>query len=626
MSQEERIPLDFAEWIIRSLDGTITTEQFTMLDHEIASNDAARAYYLEFITTYVGLVDLVGVLPKAAAFVGKNTLRNSDESSELMGTTPHVKRYPGSSEPTNKDTGALHFGPGVSDEDKILQIELYARQQLADFLAQQHTDYRQSEPRSTGWDLSWTLERVSETGKWLLRIGIRLAKTAAVCALVVIVILAVALYVHANRTVATLVDSMDAKWNVKIEKQAKLKPRLMSLEQGYARILLDKGTEVILQAPSTFKVQTSNKMFLESGWMTAKVPPKAMGFTVNTPQSIVVDYGTEFGFLVGADNNAEVHVFDGSVGLASGNNMGAAKHPQRLVKGEVATIDTAGRIDRRTLTDRPHLFMRTMPTGGGFGIPGKRLSLADMVGGGNGLDTGVLGQGINPSTGEVMPAQKVLRGFDNGFVKVPSLLFIDGVFIPDSNDGPVVISSTGIVFEGCPKTLGKCYETINNGAIFRPGSLGPHLGCLAGKTYGTKASPSIGMHPNMGITFDLDKIRSSMPEVEIDRFRALCGISETAIRYAERDWDPNEVKVDFWVLVDGRIRFSRKLAAMPPRSEQIDIPLSPNDHFLTLATTNPGNYLYCWAMLAEPMLELTTKKEATGDGNNKIRRLSEPTI
>ena len=303
MNENERLPSDFAEWIVRSLDGTITAEQFALLDREITTNSAALAYYLEFITTYVGLVDLVGVLPKAADFVRKNMLFDADEYSELLGTASGGKGYPKSRIPRNKGTGALHFEPGMSEEEKIRQIELYARQHLAAFLMEEDKQRRETEVRVGGWDFSRAVDWITETGEWLLRIGIKTAKTAAVCLLVAIVILAVGLYIYANRTVATLVDSVDARWSAEIENGAKLKPRLMRLEQGYARIVLDKGAEMILQAPSTFKVQTSNKMFLESGWMTANVPVAARGFTVKTPESSVVDYGTEFGLLVGTGSN-----------------------------------------------------------------------------------------------------------------------------------------------------------------------------------------------------------------------------------------------------------------------------------------------------------------------------------
>jgi len=608
MSRQEQFPSDFAEWIVRSLDGTITAEQFARLDREITAGSAARAYYLQFITTYVGLVDLVGVLPKPAEFVGR-TAPDIDASSELIGIAPDTKDRPRSHSHKSKDSSALRLRSGSSEADRIRQIEQYAREQLEAFLGEQGGENFDQRSRRPGWDLLWVVDKATETAEWLIGTGLRIAKTAAVCTLLAVVILVAAMYVYANRPVATLVDSSDAKWNVNLENQADLPPRLFRLEQGYARIILKKGAEVLLQAPTVFKLETSNKMFLESGWITAKTPAAAVGFTVNTPASTVVDYGTEFGLMVGTQSSAEVHVFDGKIGLGSADSRASTNHLEKLLKGQAATIDSAGSVNLTSVNDRPRLFARTMPTSGGFAVPGKRLSLADMVGGGNGFHTGALGQGINPSTGQITPnRQKVIGGRDNGFVSVPSLLFIDGVFIPDSNDGPAVVSSTGLVFDQCPKTLGKCYETINYGAMFRAGSLELHLGRLAGRTYGTKVSPSLGMHPNAGITFDLGKIRSSLPGVEISRFRALCGLSETAAEYAQRDSDPNAIEVDFWVLVDGKTRFSAKLGAVPPQSQQIDVPLAPNDRFLTLVTTSPGNFLYCWAMFAEPLLELSANR------------------
>jgi hypothetical protein len=368
-----------------------------------------------------------------------------------------------------------------------------------------------------------------------------------------------------------------------------------------------------LQAPSTFHLQTSNKLFLDSGWITAKVPGAAAGFVVQTPASSVVDFGTEFGLLAGGGNKSEVHVFAGKVGLASGRDAATPTQYEQLKEGEAASVDASGQIERATVSDRPRLFVRNMPTEARFGIAGKRLSLADIVGGGNGLDTGILGQGIDQGTGQITMDRKVLKRPDKGFITMPSLPFVDGVFIPDSNDGAAIVTSSGINFEECPKTCGKSYEVIIDGAIFEAGSLGSQPGCLAGKTYDTQASPSIGMHPNAGITFDLDAIRSSMPEVEIVRFRAVCGVSENVVRFAVRNSDPNAIKVGFWVLVDGRVQFSKELKAVPAQFGQIDIPLHPGDRFLTLATTHPGEYQYCWSLFGEPALELTMKKPAAAD-------------
>jgi len=609
VSQPGPIHPDLAEWIVRSLDGTITPDQFAMLDREITTHDSARLYYLEFIATYVGLVDLVGVLPKPAEFVREGTAEDGSPSG-LAGSAFSMSacREPGTPE-RQGPAAPLHLEPDLSEEERLRRIESYAHQQLDAFMEQQRRERLEQETRRRGGPgLPWTMEEVRESAQRFVARGIRVARTVAVGSLAAVVILVTVLTIRANRTVGTLVESAGAKWNVAIGDEGRLRPRRISLEQGYARVRLNKGAEVIVQAPSTFTIEGSNRMSLKSGWITAKVPPIATGFTVKSPGSSVVDFGTEFGLLAGAERRAEVHVFDGRIECQYGDRT-QVRRRQTLKQGEAAFTDEAGRMDLAAVKDRPNLFVRQVPADGGYGIPGKRLDLADMVGGGNGLGTGALGIGIDPSSGAITPTRQVIKKKGHGLAVVSQWPFVDGVFVPDGNDGPVFVSSTGIVFEDCPKTNGTCFEAILNGAMFRAGSLELHPGQLAGCTYGTRAAPSISMHPNAGITFDLDEIRSSMPDVRIERFGALCGVSQTAVRYAQRDWDPNKIRVDFWVLVDGRVRFSRTLKAVPSQSQQIGVPLGPRDRFLTLATTSPGDYQYCWGMFAEPRLELTMKKE-----------------
>ena len=585
MSREGPIPPDFAEWVIRSLDGTITPEQFAQLDHEIATNDTARAYYLELITTHVGLVDLVGGLPRAETLMGAE-----------CGTT--------------EAAGDLRLEPQTPSEERIHEIERFASQQLAEFLAQQQREGLETKS-ATGWDLWAAIEGAAHTAQHAAATGARLVKAAVICLLVLVALAIIGLYIYANRTLGVLVGSADAKWDVPVEQTGQLRAGRRTLEEGYARIRLKKGAEVIVQAPSTFDLRTTNRMFLESGWITATVPPAATGFVVRTPASSVVDFGTEFGLLAGAGGNTEVHVFDGRIEFEHSVGTGAAAAHESLVKDQAMTVDAAGRATRVPLQDRPRLFSRTLPAAGGFGIPGKRLGLADMVGAGNGLDTGVWGQGLDASTGQIASRRTVLKKTDNGFVAVPSLPFIDGVFVPDSKDGSVIVTSTGLVFEPCPKTSGTSYEAIVNGASFQVGSSGEiHYGCLSGQTYDTRAHPSIGMHPNAGITFDLDAIRDALPETRIRRFHARCGVSENVVRFAQRDADPNTIAVTFWVLLDGQPRFSRTLGVVPPQSEPIDVPIDPGNRFLTLATTTPGEYRYCWALFAEPALELAKEKHA----------------
>ncbi len=613
MSQEGQIPPELAEWIVRSLDGTISAKEFARLDREITTNPAARAYYLEFITTYVGLVDLAGVLPKAADFVARETSPEVEEPPEVTGTTRRVGEYRGRKKPASSQRGPLRLTPDTPEDERVRRIERYAQEQLEAFMAQERRERVGQGAQARGWDLLGAIERIAGATRWLAGAGLRTARIAAVCSLVAAVVLIVGLYLYSHRTVATLVETQNARWDVEVPADGGLWPRIMTLEEGYARIALKKGADVILQAPTTFEVQSSNRMFLENGWITAKIPAKATGFTVRTAASDLVDFGTEFGLLLAADSSTEVHVFDGSVSLLSPTTGTRQRHD--LEEGDAAMVDTVGHVNRGALADRPRLFVRAMPVEDGFGVPGRRLSLADIVGGGNGLDTGVLEQGLDPASGAITPGRKGLAaGADNGFQTVASLPFVDGVFVPDSNDDAVIVTSTGIRFEQCPVTCGTRYEAITDGAAFQVGSSGGvYFGQLAGQMYGTKARPSIGMHPNAGITFDLDAIRNAMPEARITRFRARCGVSENVVEFAQRDADPNAIEVTFWVLVDGRPQSSNTLKVVPAQTEQLDVPIGPRDRFLTLATTHPGEYRYCWAMFAEPALELTTADDVTTD-------------
>jgi hypothetical protein len=124
-------------------------------------------------------------------------------------------------------------------------------------------------------------------------------------------------------------------------------------------------------------------------------------------------------------------------------------------------------------------------------------------------------------------------------------------------------------------------------------------------------SPSIGMHANAGITFDLDKIRAVMPEVKIAQFTALGGISETVAQYSTGYLNSSNVRieVDLWVLVDGQVRFAQRLAAVPSQAVPIRIPLQDGDRFLTLVTTdrNDKQCIMAWSLFAEPALELAAR-------------------
>ncbi len=504
----------------------------------------------------------------------------------------------------SRQAGSPAHQAAALDEDEVRRIKEYAEYQLDSFLTEQQRQrsraYRATPRRGGSLDMMAMASKVDR----LMAVASRVAVGAALCAVVGMAILVAVQYSLSHRVVAVLADCPNAQWSTAVQAR-ELRPGRMSLEQGFAHLIFKSGAEVLVQAPAAFRLQSAKGLFLESGRVTAKVPKQAIGFTVKTSEADVVDFGTEFGVMVGGQDLSEVHVFDGRISLAPARHAAAAS-PQSLVQGDTAIVDRDGRIARGHLADRPPLFVREIRAGPSLAIAGRRLSLADIAGGGNGLDTGTPGQGINPLTGETGMTRWVVEAKGKGFVRTASLPLVDGVFVPGSGDGPTVVSSTGVVAQDCTEGSGFCYQGITNGAVFQHRLFNPHPGRLGGVAFNTFEHPSLGVHANTGITFDLDRIRLTVPEVVISRFQALAGLSDTVADYSpDGAWESRKISVHFWILVDGQVRFSSELAAASSGPKRIDVPLADTDRFLSLLTTtaDPRSVL-CWSLFADPALEL----------------------
>lgn len=89
------------------------------------------------------------------------------------------------------------------------------------------------------------------------------------------------------------------------------------LQRGLLHLQFEGGVMVYVEAPARFGTASNSRVVLHSGRLSARVPPEGIGFTVETPEAEVVDFGTEFS--VDVDNGAsEVHVFDGLVRVNPG--------------------------------------------------------------------------------------------------------------------------------------------------------------------------------------------------------------------------------------------------------------------------------------------------------------------
>ena len=144
----------------------------------------------------------------------------------------------------------------------------------------------------------------------------------------------------APANVAWLVNAQDCRWADSDETPGRdmTAGKVLRLEGGLAEVEFDQGARVILQGPATLELVAGNRARLLRGAMTARVPTRAHGFTVFSPQGEVVDLGTEFGLAIDpAGKTTSVHVFEGE--LTAATRQGTAA-PIRLSAGEEARIDS----------------------------------------------------------------------------------------------------------------------------------------------------------------------------------------------------------------------------------------------------------------------------------------------
>lgn len=139
---------------------------------------------------------------------------------------------------------------------------------------------------------------------------------------------------------ATLAEAKACKWEsgtLPTETGAALGKGRLRLAEGIARVVFSNGAEITLEAPAELEIVSAERCILASGRLTAKVPPQAIGFVVDTPTAVLKDLGTEFGVNV-RDGQADVQVFNGIVDV------------QHRASGKTDRLLTGG--NRRFFADR----------------------------------------------------------------------------------------------------------------------------------------------------------------------------------------------------------------------------------------------------------------------------------
>lgn len=505
--------------------------------------------------------------------------------------------------------GDVH-GPASRNDARIDEIRATAQRRLESFLAEQEALRREQMALQYRRDTQSLIEWIPQFAERFTRIATLTAKATArlaVVAAVILIGLALTQYILNQRVVATLDEEIHAQWDRRPE-DANLHPGRMVLEEGFARISLKQGTQIILQAPCAFDLRSKNRMILEEGTVTARVAPQAKGFSIRTPQSTITDYGTEFGVQVKDLQSSEVHVFDGRVQCQTKKRKGRPAATLDITEDKAGVLTASGGLKLERLGSRPRLFVRQLPdTDELFSIPNKRMDLADIVGGGSGFGTGQRYTCIDPATGQVRSRYRhEQRQRADRYVIVPTCTMVDGVFVPARKGGFTQVSSGGHRFEFPPAAGGAWFVEIAHGGVANPDE-SRHVPLVLGEqTYGQGRHPALLMHANVGITFDLDAIRAILNGTRLAGFTARYGVS-----YRIRETgDPVS---EFYVLVDGQLRFCREVAMRSTTIPRVQVSLTPEDRFLTLVCLAGQENHGDWSFFGEPALELERAVESIGD-------------
>ncbi|HOM62141.1 MAG TPA: NPCBM/NEW2 domain-containing protein [Anaerohalosphaeraceae bacterium] len=372
------------------------------------------------------------------------------------------------------------------------------------------------------------------------------------------------------------------------------------LKSGIVKIQFYHGASVILEGPCMFRCKSEGMLELQYGRALARVPEHASGFTVETPISRIVDIGTEFGVEVQPNSTCRTQVFEGKAKLIS-NLLHGEMISEMLEKGKARRVDERTRQIMEDHFDE-YAYVRSFDSATNQVWRGEKLNLADIAGGGNGLGTGKINARLELFTEKPIPKKGTNLYVGEGFIPIAENPFVDGVFVPDGSEKAPVISTTGLVFEGCPPTSNSYSHAICNGlredANF-------HLG-IQGVRYGTAQNPAILMHSNAGITFDLEAIRRQFPHLNLYQFTFQVGIVDTVHA-------PGLGKADFYVLADG-VLYYQKNGVQTGQLFDASVVLMGDCRFLTLVVTDSGPnedgsqaVHNDWCLFANPYLHLKPK-------------------
>lgn len=92
-----------------------------------------------------------------------------------------------------------------------------------------------------------------------------------------------------------------------------ISPGMLTLSQGFMALEFYHGAQLKIAGPAKLDIIDEQRVMLYQGKVMTDVPEVAIGFTIDTPNSEVIDLGTAIGVSVEDNGQAHIHVFDGLI-------------------------------------------------------------------------------------------------------------------------------------------------------------------------------------------------------------------------------------------------------------------------------------------------------------------------
>lgn len=216
-------------------------------------------------------------------------------------------------------------------------------------------------------------------------------------------------------------------------------------------------------------------------------------------------------------------------------------------------------------------------------LSGTGWSLADMVGGGDGLGSGTKGRGIDLRTGNPVSeklgyhrdiATNRLQKLELPGQPTDTRRLVKWVFVPDGKG--TVLADSQREIKGVPATSGHFWDAIRNGPLNAQVSTQ-----LAGVDYASAGHSILGLHANGGITFDL----TTFPSLSN---KPITGLRLTGmVGFGSGSGGAGSV-ADFSVFVDQELTF-QKLKMKKDETAALDVSIPLDAKTLTLVATDGGD-------------------------------------